>query len=228
MANIVVFTGAGISVESGLQTYRAEDGIWNDHNLEDVCTVNGWNRDPEFVLSFYNNCRKTVSKAEPNAAHKAIADLEKYHTVKVLTTNIDDLHERAGSTDVLHLHGSITKARGVNLGARSIDIGYKDITLGDTCEAGYQLRPDIVWFGEEVNDLSFAKSVVFNADKFLVVGAGLTVFPVAGLVTIPFRSDEKVVVDIADNFATLPSDYEIIKMKASEGVPLIVKKWISS
>lgn len=179
---IVFFTGAGISAESGLRTFRDSDGLWEEYRIEDVATPQAFARDPALVLHFYNLRREQVLKAEPNAAHKAIADLEKRFSVDVVTQNIDDLHERAGSSRVLHLHGEIRKARSTKDPRLVTPINGPHLSLGDRCALGSQLRPHIVWFGEEVPLLSQAAAIVERADVLVVVGSSLQVYPAAGLV----------------------------------------------
>lgn len=187
---IVFFTGAGVSAESGIRTFRDSDGLWEEYRIEDVATPQAFARDPARVLHFYNLRREQVLKAVPNAAHSAIAALEhvcdgagkKRFTVDVVTQNIDDLHERAGSTRVLHLHGEIRKARSTRDPRLVTPINGPHLSLGDRCALGSQLRPHIVWFGEEVPLLSEAASIVERADVLVVVGTSLQVYPAAGLV----------------------------------------------
>ena len=180
--NVVFFTGAGISAESGLRTFRDSDGLWEEYRIEDVATPQAFARDPAMVLHFYNLRREQVLEAVPNAAHKAIADLEKHFSVHVVTQNIDDLHERAGSSRVLHLHGEIRKARSTKDPRLVTPINGPHLSLGDRCALGSQLRPHIVWFGEDVPLLSEAAAIVERADVLVVVGSSLQVYPAAGLV----------------------------------------------
>lgn len=182
MKKLVVLTGAGVSAESGIKTFRDSDGLWENYPVQDVASIEGWYRDRKLVLQFYNERRIQVEKAQPNKAHIIIAELEKYFNVTVVTQNIDNLHERGGSTNVIHLHGEITKARGENDDSKVYDIGYKDIHLGDKSPEGYQLRPHIVWFGEAVPMLNRAAEEVSKCDILLVVGTSLVVYPAAGLV----------------------------------------------
>lgn len=178
---LVVLTGAGISAESGLQTFRDSDGLWEDHRVEDVATPEAFARDPEFVLNFYNYRRANVKLARPNAAHLGLADLEQDFNVHIITQNIDDLHERAGSKNVHHLHGEIFKMRSVANRTAVFPID-SDIKLGDLAPDGTQLRPHIVWFGEEVPMMAKVMPLVANADIFAVIGTSLQVYPAAGLV----------------------------------------------
>ncbi len=181
MKKLVVLTGAGISAESGLKTFRDSDGLWEGYNIEDVATPEAWRRHPELVLAFYNMRRKNVAEASPNKAHKILAELEEYFDVQIITQNIDDLHERAGSSKILHLHGEIFKMRS----ARNESLVYpikKDISFGDKADDGHQLRPHIVWFGEAVPLIESAVSITSGADLLAVVGTSLVVYPAAGLI----------------------------------------------
>ena len=180
--NLVFFTGAGISAESGLRTFRDSDGLWEEYRIEDVATPEAFTRDPELVLHFYNLRREQVLNARPNAAHKTIAELEDTFDVHVVTQNIDDLHERAGSSQVLHLHGEIRKARSTKDPRLVTEINGPTLLLGDRCSLGSQLRPHIVWFGEEVPMLNKAAEIVKQADVLVVVGSSLQVYPAAGLI----------------------------------------------
>lgn len=187
--NLAVLTGAGVSAESGISTFRDSNGLWENYNVEDVASIEGWYRNPGLVLDFYNTRRKELRDARPNAAHLAIAELEKEFNVTVVTQNVDNLHERAGSTRVIHLHGELTKARPEdryndrdNFSEESVfDIGYGEIHLGDLAPDGAQLRPHIVWFGEAVPKIGQAIDVVEGADILLIVGTSLQVYPAAGL-----------------------------------------------
>ncbi len=186
---IAVLTGAGVSAESGISTFRDSDGLWENHNVEDVASISGWYRNPGLVLDFYNERRAQLATSKPNAAHIAIAELEKNYDVTVVTQNIDNLHEAAGSTKVVHLHGELTKVRPENCcndrdgysEATVFDIGYGEIHLGDLAPNGAQLRPHIVWFGEAVPKIEQAIDVVEKADIMLIVGTSLQVYPAAGL-----------------------------------------------
>lgn len=178
---VVVLTGAGISAESGLKTFRDSDGLWNGYNIEDVATPRAWKKNKQLVLDFYNMRRKDVANAQPNAAHIGLAGLEKDFDVQIITQNIDDLHERAGSTRVLHLHGEIFKMRS-ELDENLIYEIRKDILLGDIGDDGAQLRPHIVWFEEPVPMIEQAAQIAAAADIFVVIGTSLVVYPAAGLV----------------------------------------------
>lgn len=186
---ITVLTGAGVSAESGISTFRDSDGLWENHNVEDVASIEGWYRNPSLVLDFYNARRRQLKDVRPNPAHYAIASLEDEYEVTVVTQNVDNLHERAGSTKVIHLHGELTKVRPENCCCERdgyseetvFDIGAEDIHLGDLAPNGAQLRPHIVWFGEAVPKIDSAIDAVEAADILLIVGTSLQVYPAAGL-----------------------------------------------
>ena len=181
MSKVVVLTGAGISAESGIKTFRDAGGLWEGYNIEDVATPDAWNRNPQLVLDFYNERRKQLMAVEPNKAHHSIASLDKLFETVVVTQNVDDLHERAGSRNIIHLHGELVKARSTVV-EHLVYEWKKDILMGDLCERGYQLRPHIVWFGEMVPMLESAIEEIINADYILVVGSSMQVYPAAGLV----------------------------------------------
>jgi NAD-dependent deacetylase len=191
---IVILTGAGISAESGLQTFRDIDGLWMGHNIEDVATPRGFAKDPAMVLNFYNLRRKDVAKAEPNTAHKGLAALEKDFEVTIITQNIDDLHERGGSTNVLHLHGEIFKMHSVGNPNEVLEIR-EDILVGDLGKDGTQLRPHIVWFEEPVPMIEKAAYVMQTADIFVLVGTSLQVYPAAGLIDFVPANAPKYIID---------------------------------
>ena len=186
---LVVLTGAGVSAESGVSTFRDSDGLWEQHKVEDVASIEGWYRDPALVLDFYNARRAQLASVKPNAAHYAIAELEKEYDVTVITQNVDNLHERAGSTRLIHLHGELTKVRPENcFNERDgfseetvFDIGFDSIQIGDNAPNGAQLRPHIVWFGEAVPKINAAIDAVEAADIMLIVGTSLQVYPAASL-----------------------------------------------
>lgn len=203
---IVVLTGAGVSAESGVSTFRDSDGLWENHRVEDVATLEGWYRDRKMVLDFYNERRAQLPKVKPNAAHIAIASLEKDYDVQVITQNVDNLHERAGSTRIIHLHGELTKARPENCYNEMdgfsedsvLDIGYESIHLGDLAPNGSQLRPHIVWFGEAVPNIGKAIDAVEQADILLIVGTSLQVYPAAGLYAYAKASAPIYIIDPKD------------------------------
>lgn len=178
---LVVLSGAGISAESGLKTFRDSDGLWEGHDVTEVATPEAWHRDPQLVLDFYNMRRRNVADAEPNTAHKVLAELEEHYYVTIITQNIDDLHERAGSTDVMHLHGEIFKARSEQ-NEQLIYPMLRDMYEGEMAADGSLLRPHIVWFGEPVTMIEEAIPVMMNADVFVLIGTSLAVYPAAGLV----------------------------------------------
>ncbi|MBL8003019.1 MAG: NAD-dependent deacylase [Flavobacteriales bacterium] len=215
---IVFFTGAGVSAESGIRTFRDSDGLWEQYRIEDVATPQAFARDPALVLHFYDLRREQVLKAVPNAAHRAIADLERDFDVHVVTQNIDDLHERAGSGRVLHLHGEIRKARSTANPSLVVPINGPSLKLGDRCPKGSQLRPHIVWFGEEVPMLPVAAALVEQADVLVVVGSSLQVYPAAGLVHHAPPGCPVHLVDPGE--VSLPgARFTHWKEKAGEGVP---------
>jgi len=224
MKKLVVFTGAGISQESGIKTFRDSGGLWEDYKISDVCSPEAWKKDPELVLDFYNKRREQILNARPNSAHKAITSLEKYFEVQIITQNIDDLHERAGSTNVLHLHGEITKARSTTT-EKIYTIGNNPIYLNDLCENGHQLRPHIVWFGEAVPNMEIANDMVKTADFFIVAGTSLNVYPAAGLVHVASKSSIKFLVDPSEQLKT-PSieNLTVYRENATVGIPKIASK----
>lgn len=180
--HLAVLTGAGVSAESGLRTFRDGDGLWERHRIEDVATPDAWARDPGLVLRFYDERRAQAARAEPNPAHRALAAFEREARVSLITQNVDDLHERAGSSRVLHLHGELRKARSTADPELVVDWGEGPLRLGDRCPLGSQLRPHVVWFGEPVTAIAEAAALVAAADALLVVGTSLHVHPAAGLV----------------------------------------------
>ncbi|MDR2529091.1 MAG: NAD-dependent deacylase [Synergistaceae bacterium] len=215
---LVALTGAGVSAESGLKTFRDSNGLWENHDVMEVASIEGWRRNPGLVLEFYNQRRRQLESAQPNEAHKILAELEMYFDVYIVTQNVDNLHERAGSIRVLHLHGELTKARSVQDESRVYDIGYKDIALGQTGEDGAQLRPNIVWFGEAVPLILEAERQVQGADVFAVVGSSLVVYPAAGLATALRRDARAFLIDPKGVDVFLPENFTIIKETATRGV----------
>lgn len=214
---LVVLTGAGISAESGLKTFRDSDGLWEGYNIEDVATPRAWRKDPQLVLDFYNFRRKNVLDAQPNAAHYGLAALQNDFDVTIITQNIDDLHERAGSTNILHLHGEILKMRS----ERNEDLIYDikdDIKLGDRAEDGFQLRPHIVWFEEPVPKIEEAIPIVNSADIFAVVGTSLVVYPAAGLVNYTRQGIPVYLIDKKVPPLRSKENLTILEMPATEGV----------
>ena len=228
MKRVVVLSGAGISAESGLQTFRGADGLWEGHRVEDVASPEGWAANPELVLEFYNQRRRAVRAAVPNAAHMTLVDLERAYDVRIVTQNVDDLHERAGSKHVLHLHGEIMLARSTRDPRLIRHLGEADVHLGDRCELGSQLRPHIVWFGEMVPAMDEAVDLVGGADILLVVGTSLQVYPAAALVFEAPKRARRIVVnpDIPEEVSG--SAFEVIAKTATVGVPQVVVDLLAS
>lgn len=192
---IVVLTGAGISAESGISTFRDAGGLWEGHDIMEVASPQGWAKNKDLVLNFYNLRRAQLSSVEPNAGHTALVKLEEKYDVTIITQNVDDLHERAGSSHIVHLHGELVKVRSTLDSSLVYDWGYKEICIGDTCEKGSQLRPHIVWFGENVPMYGIAEQFAVRADIMLVVGTSLVVYPAAGLVDVAPRNTPVYIVD---------------------------------
>jgi NAD-dependent deacetylase len=221
---LVVLTGAGISAESGLKTFRDSDGLWEGYDVYEVATPRGWAKNPQLVLDFYNIRRKDVAQAKPNAAHIGLAELEKDFDVQIITQNIDDLHERAGSSNVLHLHGEIFKMRTSTPMEYDDSMVYEirgDIQLGDLAPDGWQLRPHIVWFEEAVPMIEPAADIVAMADIFVVIGTSLVVYPAAGLLQYAPASIPKFIIDKNIPATGSIANLSAIEAKASEGVELL-------
>lgn len=224
MKRLVVLTGAGISAESGLATFRDSGGLWEGHRVEDVATPEAWHRDPAHVLEFYNQRRKKALVAKPNRGHEILQELEQQFDVTIITQNVDDLHERAGSNHVLHLHGSLFESRSTADESLVYKIPGWELKLGDVCARGSQLRPNIVWFGEMVPMIEVAADRVAEADIFLVVGTSLAVYPAAGLIHSVRPGVPKFVVDPnLPNLGALPHT-TMIAEKASIGMELVQQK----
>jgi NAD-dependent deacetylase len=224
MKKIVVLTGAGISAESGISTFRDSDGLWENYDVRDVASPEGWAKNPKLVLEFYNQRRRGVQKSVPNAAHKAIAKLDQHYEVLIITQNIDDLHERGGSKNIMHIHGEILKVRSVTV-PTEIMHWTDDIKLGDTCRFGGQLRPHIVWFGEDVTLINKAYHEMKNADYVIVVGSSMQVYPAAGLVSEAPRGTKIWFIDPRPslNFELKNSkNLTVVEENATLGVPLVV------
>jgi NAD-dependent deacetylase len=224
MKKLVVLTGAGMSAESGIKTFRDSGGLWEEHRVEDVASPMGWVLNRKLVLKFYNDRRRELARCEPNAGHLGLAALEKHFDVHVITQNIDNLHERAGSTDVVHLHGELTKARSTKDSDLIYDIGYKDINEGDKCELGSQLRPHIVWFGEAVPMIEEAVKITSQADIFVVIGTSLNVYPAAGLIEYVPDSASLWLIDPKDVYVPGDRKVAVIKEPASKGVEVLTAK----
>lgn len=224
MKKLVVLTGAGISAESGIKTFRDSDGLWNNYRIEEVATPEAWERNPELVLNFYNMRRKDLYTVEPNAAHFALADLEKEFDVQIITQNVDDLHERAGSTKVLHLHGELKKVRSTADPSFVFELKGWELKLGDLCPKGSQLRPHIVWFGEAVPNIMIATTMVQNADILFVIGTSLMVYPAAGLLVYAPSRIPKYLIDPLAEPDRMVMNLTVIREKAVKGVVELAKK----
>ncbi len=221
---IVVFTGAGVSAESGLQTFRDSNGLWNNYEVNDVATPAGWENDPALVLKFYNERRLEACEAKPNDAHKAIARLQEEYEVVVITQNIDDLHERGGSEHVIHVHGELRKVRSTKDEELIYDIGADTIITGNLCEKGAQLRPHIVWFGESIQNYEISVKHIRTAGKVLVIGTSLAVYPAAGVLKKARYHAEKIIVNL--DMEKKPFGYKWIRGKATSVVPHVVDLWL--
>lgn len=218
MKKLVVISGAGISAESGLKTFRDADGLWEGHDIMEVASPIGWNKNPALVLDFYNKRRAQLLSVQPNLAHKIIADFESHFEVTIITQNVDDLHERAGSSNILHLHGELLKVRSIT--QKDYILEWKtDLNLGDTDKNGVQLRPHIVWFGEDVPAIETAIEIIEKADVLLIVGTSLQVYPAAGLINyvqqhIPVYYIDPKPATIYD----LPNPLKVIPLSATKGM----------
>ena len=222
---LVVLTGAGISAESGLKTFRDGDGLWENHRVEDVATPEAFVSNPKLVLDFYNERRKSAAEAIPNLAHKALAKLEENFEVTIITQNVDDLHERGGSTNVLHLHGQLNQARSVLNSNEIFNIENQTINLGDLAKDGGQLRPHIVWFGEDVPLIEEAARICRDADVFVIVGTSLQVYPASGLMNyVPKMADKYIVDRHLPNAAESDDGIVFWEGHATEMLPLLMKK----
>jgi NAD-dependent deacetylase len=222
MKKLVILSGAGMSQESGIRTFRDSDGLWEEYDVREVATPQGWAKNPELVMRFYNERRKQLLETKPNSGHTGLAELEKIFEVQIITQNIDDLHERAGSTNVLHLHGELKKARSTVDENLIYDIDGWELKFGDRCEKGSQLRPHIVWFGEAVPAIEEAIPIVQKADIFVVIGTSLNVYPAAGLINYVRRGVPIFLIDPkpVDVFA----DVTVISEKAGKGVEILKGK----
>lgn len=224
---IAVLTGAGISAESGIKTFRDSGGLWENHRIEDVASPEGWQRNPKLVLDFYNQRRKQLLQAQPNRAHFALAELEKKFEVTIITQNVDDLHERGGSSNIIHLHGELLKARSEK-NEQLVQIQTEDIQLGDKAADGAQLRPHIVWFGEPVPEIETAVPCVKAADIFIVVGTSLAVYPAAGLIHYTTYESEKWFIDPNDIPLPRIPNLKLINEKATVGVDFLVQQLLNN
>jgi NAD-dependent deacetylase len=224
MKKIVVLTGAGISAESGIKTFRDSDGLWEEYRIEDVATFEAWQKNQELVIEFYNQRRKQLLEVEPNAAHFALAKLEQKYDVQIITQNVDDLHERGGSTKIIHLHGELKKVRSTIDDSLIYDLKGWELKKGDLCEKASQLRPHIVWFGEDVPLIIPAAELSSHADIFMVVGTSMAVYPAAGLIDYVPHQIPKYLIDpnVRDNYYV--RNLSIIKEKASIGLVNLVEE----
>lgn len=225
MIKIVVITGAGISAESGISTFRDSNGLWEGHDIMEVASPIGYQNNPELVLDFYNKRRKQLFKVQPNLAHKILAELETDFDVTIITQNVDDLHERAGSSKVIHLHGELLKARN-DQDPNSVIEWKKDITLGDLDSNNIQLRPHIVWFGEEVPEMERSMKIITEAEYVLIIGTSLQVYPAAGLIN--YAPEDVLVYYIDPKPATiyeLKNPIKVIPLSATEGMKIILEEF---
>jgi NAD-dependent deacetylase len=228
MKKLIILTGAGMSSESGIKTFRDSGGLWEEYDVSEVATPEAWIKNRELVLRFYNERRQQLAASKPNAGHFGLAGLEKYFDVHIITQNIDDLHERAGSSKVLHLHGELTKARSTVDPLLIYDIGYGDIKAGDKCEKGSQLRPHIVWFGEEVPMMEQAADITGDADIFVVVGSSLNVYPAAGLMHYAPAKASLWLIDPKEVVLPVNRKVEVIREVASVGVGVLTERLLNN
>lgn len=222
MKTIVVLSGAGISAESGISTFRDSGGLWEKYSIEEVATYEAWERNPKLVLEFYNQRRQQLEKVHPNKGHLALVKLEEKFKVHIITQNVDDLHERAGSSKILHLHGELRKVRSTEDDSLIYDIAYRKLEWGEKCEKGFQLRPHIVWFGEAVPAIMDAATICRQADICIVVGTSLNVYPAAGLINYVDENAPKYIID--PNLSPVKGIRNLtqISKKAGEGLPELV------
>ena len=222
---VVVLTGAGISAESGISTFRDSDGLWEQYRVEDVATYDAYLRNPELVLNFYNERRRQLFQVKPNEGHRQLVRLEEKYDVRIITQNIDNLHEQAGATHALHLHGLLTQARSDRDDNLIVDIGDRDIHIGDKAPDGAQLRPHIVWFGEAVPNIEPAAELCEKADYFIVVGTSMNVYPAAGLIHYVPRSTPCYLVD--PKAVPISRPITIFQEKAGTGVKKVVDELLN-
>ena len=228
MEKVVVLSGAGMSADSGLKTFRDSDGLWEGHNIQEVATPQAWERDKELVLEFYNERRHQLHTVDPNAGHQALAELEEHYEVTIITQNVDDLHERAGSSDVVHLHGELSKVRSEDDSSLIYDVGGAPIEVGDTAEDGAQLRPHVVWFGEPVPNMRKAANIVPEADILIVIGTSLVVYPAAGLVDLADQNIPKYIIDPATPELRTFDGWEHVQERAAKGTPKLVQNLLEN
>lgn len=225
MKNIVILTGAGMSAESGIQTFRGNNGLWEGHDIMEVASPIGWQKNQALVLDFYNQRRRQLLEVEPNLGHRALVDLENHYNVDIITQNVDDLHERAGSKNVTHLHGELFKVCSTG-NPSDVKEWKKDLKKGDCCEAGHQLRPHIVWFGEAVPMMDKAMEITAKADILLIIGTSMVVYPAAGLMDLVKENTPIYFIDPSPQVKA-NENLTIIAEKATQGVPKIVDQLIN-
>jgi len=223
MKRLIILSGAGMSAESGIRTFRDMNGLWEEYDVMEVASIEAWHKNPELLLRFYNDRRKQMINSQPNRGHLLLAQLEELYDVQIITQNVDDLHERAGSSQVLHLHGELTKARSSKYPTLIYPLDNPEMKMGDLCEKGSQLRPHIVWFGEEVPEMDKAIKITRSADILCVIGTSLNVYPAAGLVDY---APSRIPVFLIDPNppAHLPRHIRIISEKAGAGVEILSQK----
>ncbi len=224
MKKLVILTGAGMSAESGIKTFRDSGGLWEQYRVEDVASIEAWYRNPDLVQRFYNERRRQLEKAAPNAGHTGLVPLEMMFDVQIITQNVDDLHERAGSSNVLHLHGLLTRARSSKNPLQVIEIGYRDILQGERAPDGSSLRPDIVWFGEAVPAMEMAADIASRADLFAVIGTSLNVYPAAGLVHYVPLSTPVFLIDPKPVIINTSHHVQYISEGAGRGVAVLAER----
>jgi len=222
MDRLVILSGAGMSAESGIRTFRDMNGLWEEYDVMEVASIDAWYKNPELLLQFYNERRKQMINSQPNRGHLLLAELEKSFDVQIITQNVDNLHEKAGSTQVLHLHGELTKARSSKDASLIYTLDDPEMKMGDKCEKGSQLRPHIVWFGEEVPAMAEAISIVESADYLCVIGTSLNVYPAAGLIHYAPASTPVFLID--PNPPVLPARIKVIAKGAGEGMAELVRQ----
>ena len=222
--HIVVLTGAGMSAESGIRTFREAGGLWEEHDVMEVASPQGWEKNPQLVLRFYNERREQLKNCQPNQGHRILHELEEHFKVSIITQNVDDLHERAGSSSVLHLHGLLTEARSVANDELIVSVGYQSIQWGDTATDGQQLRPNIVWFGEAVPAIPEAQRICSQADRLIVIGTSLSVYPAANLIYAVRPHTPVTLID--PNPSSVHEEVEIIQAGAGEGLQSLKEQWV--
>ncbi|MFM9944771.1 MAG: SIR2 family NAD-dependent protein deacylase [Bacteroidia bacterium] len=226
MQKLVVLTGAGVSAESGISTFRDAGGLWEGHNVMDVASPQGWAKNKELVLDFYNQRRRNLKDAKPNSAHIALAELEKKYEITIITQNVDDLHERAGSKKIIHLHGELIKSRSTRHSHLVYEIIGTELNLGDKCEKGSQLRPHIVWFGDEVPEMERATEIVSQADILVIIGTSMVVYPAASLLWYAKSNIPVYYIDPAIPDYKFEKNVMHIQEKATVGMEILVKDYL--